>query len=208
MSIDPIAVFLSSPMDVKPERDRARAACLELQTEPSIRQRFRLDTYAYEDRVPPVIGETPQKTVDRYLLRPDDADVLVCILWNWKSCWPPRNNKSENARHEHPEPSETSTRENGLLGRYAARTVGSEPDPLESLLIQRVLAAWMRVHFADALAAQAQERQAAPSELRFLRKRQEPAGRCLTEAVKQLALARRVAKGKVPSDLGTPAARH
>src|SRR5262245_48573751 len=82
MPIDPIAVFLSSPMDVKPERDRARAACQELQMEPSIRQRFRLDTYAYEDRVPPVIGETPQKTVDRYLLRPDDADVLVCILWS------------------------------------------------------------------------------------------------------------------------------
>jgi hypothetical protein len=46
------------------------------------------------------------------------------------------------------------------------------------------------------LVAQAQERQAAPSELRHLQKRQESAGRCLTEAVKQLALARRVAQGR------------
>jgi len=47
-------------------------------------------------------------------------------------------------------------------------------------------ASWVQVHFADALAAQAQERQAAPSELRHLQKHQESAGRCLTEAVKQL----------------------
>jgi len=64
---------------------------------------------------------------------------------------------------------------------------GPDPTPLESLLIQRVLACWVQVHFADALAAQAQERQAAPSELRHLQKRQESAGRCLTEAVKQFS---------------------
>jgi hypothetical protein len=73
---------------------------------------------------------------------------------------------------------------------------GPDPTPLESLLIQRVLAAWVQVHFADAIAAQAQERQAAPSELRHLQKRQESAWRCLTEAIKQLALARRLAKGR------------
>jgi len=73
---------------------------------------------------------------------------------------------------------------------------GPNPTPLESLLIQRVLACWVQVHFADALAAQAQERQAAPAQLRSLQKRQESAGRCLTEAVKQLALARRVAPGR------------
>jgi len=54
----------------------------------------------------------------------------------------------------------------------------------------------VQVRFADALAAQAQERQAAPGQLRYLQKRQESAGRCLTEAVKQLALARRVAQGR------------
>jgi hypothetical protein len=82
MYIDPISVFLSSPMDVQAERERAKAACIELQAEPSIRQRFRLDTYAFEDWVPPLIGEQPQQTVNRYMLRPDDADVLVCILWS------------------------------------------------------------------------------------------------------------------------------
>lgn len=82
MPVDPIAVFLSSPGDVQAERERAKRACLELQNEPHVRQHFRLDTYAFEDRVPPLIGEQPQHTVDRYMLRPDDADVLVCVLWS------------------------------------------------------------------------------------------------------------------------------
>jgi len=73
---------------------------------------------------------------------------------------------------------------------------GPNPTPLESLLVQRILACWVQVSFADALAAHAQERQAAPSGLRHLQKRQESAGRCLTEAVKQLALARRMAQGR------------
>ena len=73
---------------------------------------------------------------------------------------------------------------------------GRDPTPLESLLVQRILACWVQVSFADALAAQAQERQAAPGQLRYLQKRQESAGRCLTEAVKQLELARRLGKGK------------
>jgi hypothetical protein len=73
---------------------------------------------------------------------------------------------------------------------------GANPTPLESLLIERILACWVQVHFADALTAHAQQRKGANSELRYLQKRQESAGRCLTEAVKQLSLARRVAQGK------------
>jgi len=60
---------------------------------------------------------------------------------------------------------------------------GPKPTPQENMLIQRFLTCWVQVSFADALAAQAQERQAPPSELRYLQKRQESAGRCLTEAV-------------------------
>lgn len=81
MPIDPIAVFLSSPIDVQAERDRAKTVCQELQAEPAIRERFRLDAYAFEDTVPPIMGEQPQQTVNRYMLRPDDADILVCVLW-------------------------------------------------------------------------------------------------------------------------------
>jgi hypothetical protein len=62
--------------------------------------------------------------------------------------------------------------------------------------VQRFLTCWVQVSFADALAAQAQERQAAPGQLRYLQKRQESAGRCVTEAVKQLALARRMVNGR------------
>jgi acyl-homoserine lactone acylase PvdQ len=82
------------------------------------------------------------------------------------------------------------------LDEMRLQLAGTDPTPLESLAVQRVLACWVQVHFADALAAQAQERQAAPAQLRWLQKRQESAGRCLTEAVKQLALARRVAQGR------------
>jgi hypothetical protein len=63
-------------------------------------------------------------------------------------------------------------------------------------VIERILACWVQFRLADALTAHPQERKGAPSELRSLQKRQESAGRCLTEAVKQLALARRVAQGK------------
>jgi len=73
---------------------------------------------------------------------------------------------------------------------------GPDPTPLEKMLVKRILTCWVQVSFADALAAQAQERQAAPGQLRYLQKRQESAGRCLTEAVKQLALARRMAQGR------------
>jgi hypothetical protein len=84
------------------------------------------------------------------------------------------------------------------LGTTPIKGQAPEPGttPLESLLIERILACWVQVHFADALTAHAQQRKAAHSELRYLQKRQESAGRCLTEAVEQLALARRVAQGK------------
>ena len=82
------------------------------------------------------------------------------------------------------------------LDEMRLQRAGADPTPLESLAVRRVLACWVQVHFADALAAQAQERQAAPAQLRWLQKRQESAGRCLTEAVKQLTLARRVALGR------------
>lgn len=81
MYIDPISVFLSSPSDVQAERERAKKACQELQVEPATRELFRLDAYAFEDRVPPVVGEQPQMTVDKFMLQPDDADIMVCIFW-------------------------------------------------------------------------------------------------------------------------------
>jgi hypothetical protein len=42
---------------------------------------YALVPYAYEDEVPPIIGEEPQPTVDKYLLLPQDADIVVCLLW-------------------------------------------------------------------------------------------------------------------------------
>jgi hypothetical protein len=47
------------------------------------------------------------------------------------------------------------------LDEMRLQLAGTDPTSLESLAVQRVLAAWVQVPFADALAAQAQERQTA-----------------------------------------------
>jgi hypothetical protein len=43
--------------------------------------RYKLICYAYEDWVPPRAGPEAQVVVNTYLLRPEDADIVVCLLW-------------------------------------------------------------------------------------------------------------------------------
>ena len=74
-------VFISSPGDVAQERKIAKDMIHELNAM-DILGNCRLEPCAYEDIVPGVVGELPQLTVDRYMLRPQDADILVCILWS------------------------------------------------------------------------------------------------------------------------------
>jgi hypothetical protein len=53
----------------------------ELNHSPIFRDRYKLIPYAWEEGTPPVIGAQAQDTVDTYLLHPEDADILVCLLW-------------------------------------------------------------------------------------------------------------------------------
>ena len=71
---------------------------------------------------------------------------------------------------------------------------GPNPTPLESLLVQRLLSAWVQVNFIDGVYARAQSNNATGVVLHELQRRQESAGRCLTEATKQLTLARKLCR--------------
>ena len=82
MSVDPVGIFISSPRDVRDIREAARSAIAQLQSEPAVALRYRLDCKIYEETVPPIAGQPPQRSVDQYMIRPEDADILVCILWS------------------------------------------------------------------------------------------------------------------------------
>src|SRR5262245_24571038 len=81
-AIAPIKIFFSSPGDLFPERAIAkRFVTDELANYPHLKGVYAVVPYAYEDEVPPIIGEEPQPTVDKYLLLPQDADIVICLLW-------------------------------------------------------------------------------------------------------------------------------
>jgi hypothetical protein len=82
---------------------------------------------------------------------------------------------------------------------------GPDPSPLERLVVERILAGWLQVHYADSSYAQARGPQAAPAVLREMQRRQESAQRRYLAAVKQLALIRRLLRPAVsPLQLAVP----
>jgi hypothetical protein len=82
---------------------------------------------------------------------------------------------------------------------------GPDPSPLERLVVERILAGWLQVHYADWSYAQARGPQAAPVVLREMQRRQESAQRRYLAALKQLALIRRLLRPAVsPLQLAVP----
>src|SRR5690349_11948407 len=78
----PVKIFFSSPGDLFPERAIAKTfVAQELASYPHLRHDYAFLPYAYEDEVPPIVGEEPQPSIDKYLLKPEDADIIVCLLW-------------------------------------------------------------------------------------------------------------------------------
>lgn len=77
-----IKIFLSSPSDVAEERKLARKTVDHLNSLPFINEHVLLRLYAYEEAVPPITVEEPQKSVDQYMITPDRVDIFVCLLWN------------------------------------------------------------------------------------------------------------------------------
>jgi len=90
--------------------------------------------------------------------------------------------------------------DNLLMGESLARTLaalkaglaGPDPSPLERLLVGRVAACWVQVHYADAAAALARGRDLTLAQLDHLQRRQERAQRGYLAAVKALALVRKL----------------
>lgn len=84
------------------------------------------------------------------------------------------------------------------LNDMKAELSGPAPTPLEKLLVDRVTACWLQVHFADAASAVLmKEAKASPATLGEMRKRQESAERRFQAAIKQLALVRKLLRPAV-----------
>lgn len=81
-TLQKIDIFISSPGDVNEERKIASEVIEQLNSMSHIEDRYTLKSLAYEKKVPAAFGETPQKTVDRYMILPDRADIFICIMWS------------------------------------------------------------------------------------------------------------------------------
>jgi hypothetical protein len=82
---------------------------------------------------------------------------------------------------------------------------GKDPTPLEKLLIDRVIACWLQVHYAEATYAQAKGPHHTPAVLNDLMKRQESSQRRYLTAIQKLALVRKLIR-PAPSPLEMAAA--
>ncbi len=81
-TLQKIDIFISSPSDVDEERKISLEVIEQLNSMPHIADCYTLKPLAYEKIVPPAVGETPQRTVDRYMMQADKADIFICILWS------------------------------------------------------------------------------------------------------------------------------
>src|SRR5512137_697766 len=76
-----IKVFVSSPSDLKDERQAVSALVDEFNKVPVVRSRFKFVAYLYEEMTPSFIGEQPQEVVNQQMLRASQADLVVCMFW-------------------------------------------------------------------------------------------------------------------------------
>jgi HEAT repeat protein len=80
-----VRVFLSSPGDVADERQLARDVIRDLVAEPFLRERAMVKIVAWDDPAAPVpmLGDrTPQESVNRFLPKPSECDIVVVVLWS------------------------------------------------------------------------------------------------------------------------------
>ncbi len=83
-TIKKLSVFISSPSDVKVERLIIARVIERLNKLEHISRSFILHPLAYEIDAPPVIGELDgaQGIINKYMLKPGQADIFICILWS------------------------------------------------------------------------------------------------------------------------------
>ncbi len=76
-----VRVFVSSPGDLKAEREIADEVIRAFNERSTIRDRYKFSAYLYEEHAPALTGEGPQEVIDQQMLRPQDADIVICLLW-------------------------------------------------------------------------------------------------------------------------------
>jgi formylglycine-generating enzyme required for sulfatase activity len=78
-------IFLSSPGDVSGERDDAQAVIDEISGSHEFEHHYILKLYRWDDKtvvLPMPVSSTPQKSVDLYMLRPSECDLVVVLFWS------------------------------------------------------------------------------------------------------------------------------
>jgi hypothetical protein len=77
-----VNIFISSPGDLKPEREIIARSLEKLNDMPQIGEKYYLKGLAYEGEVPPIVGTNAQGVVNRYMIAPQDAYLVICVLWS------------------------------------------------------------------------------------------------------------------------------
>lgn len=75
-------IFISSPSDVNEERREAIKVVERLNNMPHVSSRYVFVPLAYETIAPAVVGQGPQKVVDKYMMDAKTSDIFICILWS------------------------------------------------------------------------------------------------------------------------------
>lgn len=76
-----IDIFISSPNDVELEREAIKRAIELLNRSVFIAEGYLLFPLAYEELVPPEIGQPAQIIIDQYMQEPEQCYMLICVLW-------------------------------------------------------------------------------------------------------------------------------
>jgi hypothetical protein len=77
-----LRIFVASPSDLRPERQIVNRVLAELNSAPEYRLDVKFVPFLYEDSAPAVVGVEPQAVVDDFMLRAEDANIVICMFWN------------------------------------------------------------------------------------------------------------------------------
>lgn len=80
--VQKIYTFISSPSDVSKERNEIISLIERLNVMPHISSHFVFVPLAYESLTPAVVGQGPQKVVDKYMMDAKKSDIFICVLWS------------------------------------------------------------------------------------------------------------------------------
>lgn len=77
-------VFISSPGDVKEEREHAMNILKEIEDEPAFQRNLHIDVVAWDKKsagLPMFVNMTPQEAINKSLPLPSECNIVIIILW-------------------------------------------------------------------------------------------------------------------------------